>query len=257
MITLLFNDNNKHNCISFLSTKKIIQYFARYNYTIRFIMFEPIVKGFILGLLLIISVGPIIFTIIKQSLNHGHRGGYAFIAGVSVSDIVLVLICNMFTSLFNTAMQHEMVIGIAGSALLVALGVYNFFFRKVSTTEDGMLAENTLRTHHLVGIFFSGFFINALNPGTLLFWFASTATITADSKMVEHPDQYRFIVFFTALLINLMSDTAKVLLANKIRVKLTPHNIHIINRISGFILIGFGIAIVVTMLIRNAHIGKL
>jgi threonine/homoserine/homoserine lactone efflux protein len=220
-------------------------------------MFEALVKGLILGLLLGISVGPIIFSILKQSLNNGHRGGYAFIAGVSASDVLLVLICNMFTHLFDAVMQHELIIGIAGSSLLIGLGIYNFFFRKVQTAENGMLAVNNLRTHHLLGIFFSGFFMNTLNPGSFLFWFAATATITADSKLVDHPDQYRFIVFLTALLFNLSSDTAKVLLANKIRLKLTPHNVHIINRISGFILIGFGIAIVITILIRDAHAGKL
>jgi threonine/homoserine/homoserine lactone efflux protein len=99
--------------------------------------------------------------------------------------------------------------------------------------------------------------MNTLNPGSFLFWFAATATITADSKLVDHPDQYRFIVFLTALLLNLTSDTAKVLLANKIRMKLTPHNVHMINRISGVILIGFGIAIVATILIRDINAGRL
>jgi threonine/homoserine/homoserine lactone efflux protein len=220
-------------------------------------MFEPLVKGLILGLLLGISVGPIIFSVLKQSLNNGHRGGYVFIAGVSASDIMLVLICNMFTHLFDAVMQHELIIGIAGSSLLIALGVYNFFFRKVQTAENGMLMVNNLRAHHLVGIFFSGFFMNTLNPGSFLFWFATTATISADSKLADHPDQYRFIVFLTALLFNLASDTSKVLLANKIRLKLTPHNIHLINRISGFILMGFGIAIIVTILIRDANAGQL
>ena len=204
-----------------------------------------------------VSVGPVIFSILKQSLNNGHRGGYAFIAGVSASDILLVLICNMFTQLFDTVMEHELVIGIAGSGLLVALGVYNFFFRKVQKAENGMLMVNNLRKRDVAGIFFSGFFMNTLNPGSFLFWFAATATITADSKLMDHPEQYRFIVFLTALLFNLSSDTAKVLLANKIRLKLTPHNIHIINRISGVILIGFGIAIVVMILIRDIHAGKL
>jgi len=220
-------------------------------------MLEALVKGIILGLLLGISVGPIIFSILKQSLNNGHRGGYAFIAGVSASDVTLVLICNMFTQLFNAAMAHEMIIGIAGSLLLMALGIYNFFFRKVQTADNGMLMVSNLRKRDLAGIFFSGFFMNTLNPGSFLFWFAATATITADSKLVDHPEQYRFIVFVSALLFNLSADTAKVLLANKIRVKLTAHNVHLINRISGFILIGFGIAIIVTMIIRNAYAGKL
>jgi len=163
----------------------------------------------------------------------------------------------MFTHLFNAVMEHELIIGIAGSSLLIGLGIYNFFFRKVQTAENGMLTVNNLRAHHLLAIFFSGFFMNTLNPGSFLFWFAATATITADSKLVDHPDQYRLIVFLTALLFNLASDTTKVLLANKIRLKLTPHNVHLINRISGFILIGFGIAIVVTILVRDAHAGKL
>ena len=94
--------------------------------------------------------------------------------------------------------------------------------------------------------------MNTLNPGLIVFWFAATATITADSKLMNHPEQYRLIVFLTALIFNLSADFSKVLLANKIRNKLTPHNIHLINRISGVILIVFGIVIVITIFMRDA-----
>jgi threonine/homoserine/homoserine lactone efflux protein len=215
-------------------------------------MFEAILKGLILGILLGISVGPVIFSIIKQSLNNGHRGGYAFIVGVFISDFILVFLCNIFTQIFNVAMEHELIIGMAGSGLLIVLGVYNFFFRKVQTADNGVHVIANLRKRDIAGIFFSGFFMNALNPGTMLFWFAATATITADSKSMNHPEQYRLIVFLTALLFNFSADFFKVLLANKIRNKLTSHNIHIINRISGAILILFGIVIVFTIFMRNA-----
>jgi threonine/homoserine/homoserine lactone efflux protein len=215
-------------------------------------MFEAILKGLILGILLGISVGPVIFSIIKQSLNNGHRGGYAFIVGVFISDFILVFLCNIFTQIFNVAMEHELIIGMAGIGLLIVLGVYNFFFRKVQTADNGVHVIANLRKRDIAGIFFSGFFMNALNPGTMLFWFAATATITADSKSMNHPEQYRLIVFLTALLFNFSADFFKVLLANKIRNKLTSHNIHIINRISGAILILFGIVIVFTIFMRNA-----
>jgi threonine/homoserine/homoserine lactone efflux protein len=52
-------------------------------------MFAPILKGLLLGLILSISIGPVIFAIIKQSLTYGKRSGYAFVAGVSTSDISL------------------------------------------------------------------------------------------------------------------------------------------------------------------------
>jgi threonine/homoserine/homoserine lactone efflux protein len=40
------------------------------------------------------------------------------------------------------------------------------------------------------------------------------------------------------------TDILKVLLAGRIRNRLTPHNIHIINRVNGIILIVFGIALI-------------
>ncbi len=63
-------------------------------------MVAALLKGLALGFLLAISVGPIIFTIIKQSINYGHKAGYLFVAGVSASDITMVVICNFFTTLF-------------------------------------------------------------------------------------------------------------------------------------------------------------
>ena len=93
-------------------------------------MFEALLKGFTLGLLLSISVGPVIFSIIKQSLNSGHRGGIAFILGVSASDIALVLVSNVFTEIFGYMVEHKSLIGIAGSLFLVSMGVFLFFLKK-------------------------------------------------------------------------------------------------------------------------------
>lgn len=78
-------------------------------------MIAPLLKGLILGVILSISVGPVIFAIIKQSINNGHKAGYLFVAGVSASDITLVLVCNFFTGLFNTALSYKTPIAVAGS----------------------------------------------------------------------------------------------------------------------------------------------
>ena len=57
-----------------------------------YFMIEAFIKGFALGLLLVFSVGPVIFTIIKQSINHGKRGGFSFVAGVWFSDVIWVVL---------------------------------------------------------------------------------------------------------------------------------------------------------------------
>ncbi len=48
---------------------------------------EAILKGVAMGLLLVISVGPVVFTIIKQSINNGRKGGFSFVIGVWISDL--------------------------------------------------------------------------------------------------------------------------------------------------------------------------
>ncbi|MEJ7684215.1 MAG: LysE family transporter [Segetibacter sp.] len=99
-----------------------------------------------------------------------------------------------------------------------------------------------METHHYIKIFLSGYFINILNPGVIGFWLLTSTSLLVQSQ------NYRIIVYITCLIIVAGFDILKVMLAGKIREKLTLHNIHIINRISGMILIGFGIALTWGML---------
>src|SRR6187399_2987776 len=116
-------------------------------------MFEAVLKGITLGLLLTISVGPVVFSIIKQSLNNGHRGGIAFVLGVSFSDIALVLVSNVFTELFSSISTHRTTIGIAGSIFLIAMGIYFLFFKKVQVNEQGQQVIVSFRKRDYVKIF--------------------------------------------------------------------------------------------------------
>ena len=206
-------------------------------------MIEALLSGILLGLWLSISVGPVIFAIIKQSLNNGHKGGFAFVAGVSASDISFVLVCNLLTQLFHEAINHKTLIGILGSAFLISLGIYTIFFKKVEIKQESTDLKR-FRKRDMATVFISGFLMNTLNPGAFLFWLAATAQINDKATLQDHPLRYLITVFTTCLLIVLASDIAKVLLAGKIRTKLTPHNIHIVNRISGIILIGFGLVLI-------------
>ena len=205
-------------------------------------MIEAIIKGLGFGLLLSISVGPVLFSILKQSLNNGHRGGLAFVLGVSASDITLVLVSNVFTSLFNSLQAYKTEVGMAGCVFLVSLGVYFLFFKKVKVNEEGKQVFR-FRKRDYAKIFLSGYLMNTLNPAVILFW------ITTSTAVINHSVGQRFVIFGTCLGWMLLVDVLKVFLAGRIRNRLTPHNIHIINRINGLILIIFGIALVWGLLV--------
>ncbi|MBL7755898.1 MAG: LysE family translocator [Chitinophagaceae bacterium] len=201
-------------------------------------MLDALIKGVTLGFLLSISVGPVIFSIIKQSINNGPRGGMAFVLGVSASDIALVLISNVFTEVFKRISNLRTEIGIAGSIFLIGMGIYLLFFKKVKVNEQGKKVPVSFGHLDYARIAASGFLMNILNPAIFIFWIGTSTTF------IDHTVQQRVIIFVTCLLIVLAADIAKVMLAGKIRNRLTPHNIHIINQVNGLILVGFGIALI-------------
>lgn len=206
-------------------------------------MIAPILKGLLLGLILSISIGPVIFAILKQSLTNGHKAGYVFVAGVSISDIVLLFICNFFTDFFTLALSHKAFIAMLGAGFLLVMSVYTLFFKKIVFSEGELNKEKILRKRDLFKIFIAGFFMNTLNPSVFLFWFAWTAAISASAAETNSPLIYRILVFGTCLLFVLLSDLVKVALAGKLRPKLTIQNMIIINRISGIIILVFSAAL--------------
>jgi threonine/homoserine/homoserine lactone efflux protein len=199
-------------------------------------MFEALLKGLTLGLLLSISVGPVIFSIIKQSLNSGHRGGMAFVFGVSASDISLVLVSNVFTQLFSYLEERRHVIGIAGSVFLIGVGIFFLFFKKIKVDDEGVPVIK-FRKRDYAKIFLSGYFMNTLNPAVFIFWLSTSTTL------ITQTTESRIITFITCLAVVLAGDILKVMMAQKIRKKLTPHNIQILSRVNGLILLGFGMAL--------------
>lgn len=201
-------------------------------------MTEAIIKGFAISLLLIFSVGPVIFTIIKQSIVNGKIGGFSFVAGVFLSDVVWVIISNVFSEVVSQLLHFKKEIGFAGSLFLICLGIFYLFFKKIQLNQADEGLKITSATY--AKLIAAGFFINTLNPAVIAFWLTTATAIAASNNI-----QQRIIIFSTCLIINISIDILKVVLAGKIRNKLNKKNIALINKISGLILVGFGIVLLV------------
>ena len=205
-------------------------------------MIAAFVKGLAISLLLIFSVGPVIFTIIKQSINHGRSGGFAFVAGVWLSDIVWVVLSNSFSEGIKSLLNFKIPIGIGGCCFLIAMGIYYTFFKKIvprQLQEPAEIAGDVItpqgKKTNYFAIFSSGFIINTLNPGVISFWVFMAASLASVYSM-----ESRVIIFTTCLAMNILADTGKVMGAGAIRHKLSDRNILLINRISGILYLSFG-----------------
>lgn len=195
---------------------------------------EAIAKGLAMGLLLVISVGPVIFTVIKQSINNGKAGGFSFVIGVWISDFLLVTLSNLFSELVTMILDFKMQIGIAGSAFLIGMGIFYIVFKKVNIHPEDISIPPLKNSDH-AKIVLQGFLLNTLNPAVIAFWLTASTAIA-----VTHSIRDRIIIFATALIFNMTADVIKVTLAGKLRKKLTIKNIRLVNRISGLILLIFG-----------------
>ncbi len=205
-------------------------------------MWQALLKGLAMGLLLAISVGPVIFTIIKQSINNGKEGGFSFVAGVWVSDFLWVLLSNIFSEFVTRLLDFKKPIGITGSAFLISMGVFYLFFKKVHLHPEDIKLPPLQKSDH-AKIALSGFLVNTLNPAVMIFWLTSATAIS-----VTHTIRERIIIFSTCLAINMSADVGKVTLAGKLRSKLTIKNIRLINKMSGLILLLFGTVLLVGVL---------
>lgn len=200
---------------------------------------EAILKGLAMGLLLALSVGPVIFTIIKHSINNGRAGGFSFVVGVWISDFILIVLSNVFSSLVVHLLDFKVVIGSAGSAFLIAMGLYYLIWKKVHLhPEDVDMPPMKNSDHAKIGL--QGFLLNTLNPAVMAFWLTAATAIAITHTLVE-----RIIIFATALGLNMAADIFKVTLAGKLRKKLTLKNIRLINKISGIILLIFGTVLLI------------
>jgi threonine/homoserine/homoserine lactone efflux protein len=208
-------------------------------------MIDALLKGLAISLLLIFSVGPVIFTTIKQTINHGRRGGFSFIVGVWISDLVWVVLSNGFSEAIKTLLHFKIPIGIAGCIFLIGMGIYFAFIKKIEPSrlqEPVEIAGDeytpTGKKTNYFAIMSSGFIINTLNPAVISFWVIMAASLASVYSLND-----RVIIFTTCLVVTMLADVGKVMGAGYIGKKLSDRVILIINRLSGALYLVFGFAI--------------
>jgi len=203
-------------------------------------MIESIISGIGLGFVLSFLTGPVFFALIKTSIEKGFYAGVSLAGGVLISDIFYVSLSLYGSSFLALENKYRLQIGIAGSIILFAIGLY-YLFKKVKVNYE----QSTSRRHN-TGYFLKGFLMCIFNPAILLYWLSVTSGVISISGEIKSSE---VLPFFGSILITQFSlDVLKAYYANKLRYRIKEKNIARLNRIAGILILIFALRIIYNLL---------
>ncbi len=192
-------------------------------------------EGILVGLSMIIFIGPVFFTLLKSTLEHGKFAGFAVASGIIISDVTCIAVCLLGAIPFFDNDINQFWIGLTGSIILLALGLKYLIKPNAEHNSRQLRVKNVL----IVSFFTKGFLVNFINPFVFLVWIGLITY--AKSEFIHY--ESLFIFLGGALLGIFSTDLLKVILADKIKRLIQPKVLRVTYRIIGIILIGFAIRI--------------
>ena len=194
---------------------------------------EAVVIGFILAFL----IGPVFFMLIETSILKGFRAALFFDIGVMFGDIVFLLLAYFGSKPLLSDIENNPVFFKIGGSMLMIYGIYSFFRTKqVAQIQDETIVIK--EDSKYFRLFLKGFFINLINIGTLGFWIGLMLVYGAK----YHMDAKQVTTFFGIIILSYLSvDVFKILMAKKLRARMTPWRVYRMKKILGLVLTGFGL----------------
>lgn len=191
-------------------------------------------KGLIIGFSIAAPVGPIGVLCIKRTLSSGRVIGLLSGMGAATADALYGCIAAFgLTFISNFLLQQQIGLHLIGGAFLCYLGIKTIISRPLNS-------PNQPNQNSLLGAYGSTFFLTLTNPLTIL----SFAAIFAGFGLANVRGGYSSAAI-TVLGVFLGSSCWWVILSvvtSLIRNRINLSGLLWVNRISGSIILGFGIA---------------
>ncbi len=194
-------------------------------------------NGFIMGLGLSFSFGPVFFLLIQTSIDKGWRESLIFDAGVLLSDLIIIVLAMLliFSMGIHIDFQKQAIkfwTTMLGAAILIIFGlvlILNPQKGNQPSENDDLEKVSVMKPR---GLFLKGLGINFLNPSVFLIWFGAVPAVAGgydgNMKMI--------VTFFISTLVSyFVVDLGKIYAARKLKRFLNPKAITLFHRISGII----------------------
>lgn len=204
-------------------------------------MFDAILAAIPFGIILAFTIGPVFFVLLETSATKGFKCALIFDLGVMLADIFFIAVAFFSTNRLLETIKDDPNFLIFGGVLLVVYGVISF-------TKTSKSFRAIVKEYHKIEIqknygklFLKGFLLNFINIGVLLGWLGFIVignSITSTTEQV--------VIFLATILISyFLVDLIKIVLAKKLKTKLTPRRIFKTKKIISLVILGFGVLLLV------------
>ena len=145
-------------------------------------MGSAIWNGFIMGLGLSFSFGPVFFMLIQTSIDKGWKESLIFDAGVLLSDFIIIAAAMLiiFTLGVDVDFSNPRIqfwSAIIGAIILIVFGLILLLNPKKESRPIEVTELKSVAKLNHTGLFFKGLGINFLNPSVFLIWFGSVPAV--------------------------------------------------------------------------------
>lgn len=200
-------------------------------------MFDDVLSAIPFGIILAFTIGPVFFVLLETSATKGFKSALIFNLGVVLADILFILVAFFSTNKLLDKIKDDPNFLVFGGVILVVYGIISF-------TKTSKSFRSIVREYHKVEIqknygklFLKGFLLNFINIGVLVGWlgFIIIANSFTDSKS-------GVLVFLGTILVTyFVVDLFKILIAKKLKNKLTPRRIFKTKKIIALVILAFGV----------------
>jgi threonine/homoserine/homoserine lactone efflux protein len=191
------------------------------------------------GLLLSLLVGPLVVLLVQLNLRRGTLASFAAALGIWSSDLTFIFLAHFgldgLERILDMRYLNE-VLGTVGALLLLGVGLIMWFRKPPSVKAKKWLPSR----RGLLSAWLQGFAVNSFNPFTVFFWstFVLTQVHNRDLLGWEAASVYGGIVG-----VIILTDSAKVLGARKLRGFLEPAMMRRTQRVGAVALGVFGVVL--------------
>ena len=193
-----------------------------------------IINALIFGAIVAVLIGPVFFTLIQTSLEKGLDKAILVAVGITLSDIIYILLAHLGVSQFLDNSGYKEWIGVFGGIVLIIFGIVNF----IKPAKSIQPSSADIEVKGFFRYIFKGLAINGISPFVLVFWLGAMSAATAEYGYTGSD----LLLFFGLIVaIVFITDVTKAYLANRLRKFLTIKFLKRLNIAVGITLILFGI----------------